>query len=328
MKHSVAALLSITAAIIASASSLVCAADYPSRPVRVIVPYSPGGATDIIARQLAIKLNEAWGQPVIVENRPGASGNIALELAARATPDGYTLLVGNVSTNAINETTFAKVLNIKPSRDLPGVTGLVEIPHLWLTHPSVPANSLKELVEYARKSGGKMTYGSAGLGSYPHLDVANFLKFNSIQMTHVPYKGGAGQIVPALISGETQFTMLNMASTLQHVKAGRIKALATTWPTRRPEVPEVPTVAEAGFPGMGTNAWQGLFAPAGLPKPVLDHLHASVVKVMDDAQMKDALAKQLMYPKLHKSPAEFSRFVDSEIKHWAKVVKDNNIAVE
>ncbi|HTE16169.1 MAG TPA: tripartite tricarboxylate transporter substrate binding protein [Burkholderiales bacterium] len=312
----------------AQTASHVSAADYPSRPVRVIVPYAPGGATDIIARQLAIKLNEAWGQPVIVENRPGASGNIALELAARATPDGHTVLVGNVSTNAINETTFAKVLPIKPSRDLPGVTGLVEIPHLWLAHPSVPANSLKEMAEHIKKSGGKMSYASAGLGSYPHLDVANFLKANGVQMTHVPYKGGAGQIIPALIGGETQFTMLNMASTLQHVKANRIKALATTWPTRRPEVPEVPTVAEAGYPGMGTNAWQGLFAPVGLSKPVLEHLHASVVKIMNDAQMKDALAKQLMYPKLHKSPAEFSRFVDAEIKHWAKVVKENNIAVE
>lgn len=310
------------------AGSLASAADFPSRPVRVIVPYAPGGATDIIARQLATKLNEAWGQPVIVENRPGASGNIALELAARATPDGHTLLVGNVSTNAINETTFAKVLPIKPSRDLPGVTGLVEIPHLWLVHPSVTAGSLKEMVEYVKKSGGKMAYASAGLGSYPHLDVANFLKFNGLQMTHVPYKGGAGQMIPALIGGETQFTMLNMASTLQHVKANRMKALATTWPTRRPEVPEVPTVAEAGYPGMGTNAWQGLFAPSGLSKPVLERVHASVIKVMEDTQMRDGLAKQLMYPKLHKSPAEFSRFVDAEIKHWAKVVKDNNIAIE
>jgi tripartite-type tricarboxylate transporter receptor subunit TctC len=319
-------------AVLTAAWALACgcatAADYPSRPVRMIVPYAPGGATDIIARQLSTKLNEMWGQPVIVENRPGASGNIALELAARATPDGHTLLVGNVSTNAINETTFAKVLPIKPSRDLPGVTCLVEIPHLWLVHPSVTANSLKEMVDYVKKSGGKMAYASAGLGSYPHLDVANFLKANSLQMTHVPYKGGAGQIIPALISGETQFTMLNMASTLQHVKANRIKALATTWPTRRPEVPDVPTVAEAGYAGMGTNAWQGLFAPAGLSKAVLERLHASVVKVMDDGPMKDGLAKQLMYPKLNKSPAEFNQFVDAEIKHWAKVVKENHITVE
>lgn len=304
------------------------AADFPSRPVRILVPYAPGGATDIIARQLATRLNEIWGQPVIVENRPGASGNIALELTARATPDGHTLLVGNVSTNAINETTFAKVLPIKPSRDLAAVTGLVEIPHLWLVHPSVPASSLKELADHVRKTNAKMAYASAGLGSYPHLDVANMLKAMGIQMTHVPYKGGAGQIIPAMIGGETQFTMLNMASTLQHVKANRMKPLATTWATRRPEVPEVPTMAEAGYPGIGTNAWQGLFAPAGMPKSVLDKIHGTVVKSMEDKPMKDGLAKLLMYTKLHKTPAEFARFVDEEVKHWAKVVRENNIVVE
>ena len=304
------------------------AADFPARPVRIIVPYAPGGATDIIARLLSGKLNEAWGQPVIVENRAGASGNIALELAARAAADGYTLLVGNVSTNAINETAFAKTIAIKPSRDLPGITGLVEIPHLWLVHPSIAAGSLKELVEYAKKSSGKMTYASAGMGSYPHLDIAYFLKVNRIQMVHSPYKGGAGQVIPAIISNEAQFTLLNVASSLQHVKANRMKALATTWATRRPEVPDVPTVAEAGFPGMGTNGWQGLFAPAGVPKAVIDRVHASTLKVMDDASMKDSLSKQLMYPKLHKSPAEFARFIDSEVKHWASVIRDNNITLE
>lgn len=306
----------------------VLAADFPSRPSRIIVPYAPGGATDIIARLLATKLNESWGQPVIVENRAGASGNIALEMAARAAPDGYTLLVGNVSTNAINEVTFSKTLAIKPSRDLPGVTGLVEIPHLWLVHPSITSGNLKEFIEYARKSGGKLTYASAGLGSYVHLDIANFLKANRLQMVHSPYKGGAGQVIPAMISNEAQFTMLNMASTLQHVKAGRIKPLATTWATRRPEVPDVQTVAEAGFPGMGTNAWQGLFAPAGVPRNLVDRIHGSVLKAMDDTAMKENLAKQLMYPKLHKTPAEFARFVDGEIKHWAGVIRDNSITLE
>jgi tripartite-type tricarboxylate transporter receptor subunit TctC len=219
-------------------------------------------------------------------------------------------------------------LQIKPSRDLAAITALVEIPHLWLMHPSVPANSLKELADHVKKTNAKMAYASAGLGSYPHLDVANMLKVMGIQMTHVPYKGGAGQIIPALIGGETQFTMLNMASTLQHVKANRLKPLATTWATRRPEVPEVPTVAEAGYPGMGTNAWQGLFAPAGMPKTVLDKIHGTVVKGMEDKQMKDSLEKQLMYNKLHKTPADFARFVDEEVKLWAKVVRENNITIE
>lgn len=312
-----------------SVSAPAQAADrFPDRPVRMIVPYAPGGATDITARQLAVKLSEVWGEQVIVDNRAGASGNIALELAARSTPDGYTLMVGNVSTNAINETTFAKTLPIKPSRDLTGVTNLIELPHLWVVNPAVPVSSLKELVQYAKKSDARMNYGSAGVGSYPHLDAARFLKFAGVQMTHVPYKGGAGQMIPAIIGNEIQFMFINMASSIPHIRAGRIKPLATTWPTRRPELPDVPTVAEAGFPGYGTNAWNGLFAPAGIPAPRLNSIHATVLKVMEAPQMKDALAKQFMSVVVNKSPAEFQQFVLDEVKKWGNVAADNNITVE
>lgn len=312
-----------------SVSAPAQAADrFPDRPVRMIVPYAPGGATDITARQLAVKLSEVWGEQVIVDNRAGASGNIALELAARSTPDGYTLMVGNVSTNAINETTFARTLPIKPSRDLTGVTNLIELPHLWVVNPAVPVSSLKELAQYAKKSDVRMNYGSAGVGSYPHLDAARFLKFAGVQMTHVPYKGGAGQMVPAIIGNEIQFMFINMASSIPHIRAGRIKPLATTWPTRRPELPDVPTVAEAGFPGYGTNAWNGLFAPAGIPAPRLNSIHATVLKVMEAPQMKEALAKQFMSVVVNKSPAEFQQFVLDEVKKWGSVAADNNITVE
>jgi len=301
---------------------------YPNRPIRMIVPYAPGGATDITARQLAIKLSEVWGQQVIVDNRAGASGNIALELAARATPDGYTLFVGNVSTNAINETTFAKTLPIKPSRDLTGVTNLIELPHLWVVNPGVPVSSLKELVEYAKTARPRMNYASAGVGSYPHLDTARFLKSAGIEMTHVPYKGGAGQMIPAIIGNEVQFMFINMASSIQNIRAGRIKPLATTWPTRRPELPEVPTVAEAGFAGFGTNAWNGLFAPAKIPTPLLKSIHATVVKSMEEPQMREMLSKQFMSVVVNKSPAEFQQFVLEEVKKWGKVASDNHIIVE
>ncbi len=312
-----------------SVSAPAQAADrFPDRPVRMIVPYAPGGATDITARQLAVKLSEVWGEQVIVDNRAGASGNIALELAARSTPDGYTLMVGNVSTNAINETTFARTLPIKPSRDLTGVTNLIELPHLWVVNSAVPVSSLKELVQYAKKSDVRMNYGSAGVGSYPHLDAARFLKFAGVQMTHVPYKGGAGQMIPAIIGNEIQFMFINMASSIPHIRAGRIKPLATTWPTRRPELPDVPTVAEAGFPGYGTNAWNGLFAPAGIPARRLNSIHATVLKVMEAPQMKEALAKQFMSVVVNKSPAEFQQFVLDEVKKWGSVAADNNITVE
>jgi tripartite-type tricarboxylate transporter receptor subunit TctC len=315
-------------AAISTSAPAQAAEKFPDRPVRMIVPYSPGGATDITARLLAMKLSEVWGQQVIVDNRAGASGNIALELAARATPDGYTLFVGNVSTNAINETTFVKTLPIKPSRDLTGVTNLIELPHLWVVNPTVPVSSLKELVEYAKKTSSRMNYASAGVGSYPHLDTARFLKFAGIEMTHVPYKGGAGQMIPAIIGNEVQFMFINMASSIQNIRAGRIKPLATTWPTRRPELPDVQTTIEAGFPGFGTNAWNGLFASAKIPAPLLKSIHATVVKVMVDPQMKETLAKQFMSVVVNKSPAEFQQFVLEEVKKWGKVATDNNITVD
>jgi len=301
-------------------------AAYPVRPVRLIVPYAPGGATDITARQLAQRLTDAWSQQVIVDNRAGGSGAIALELTAQAVPDGYTLMVGNVSTNAISETAFAKQLKVKPSRELTGVTNLIELPHFFLVSAAVPVSNLKELIARAKTQ--KMSYASAGVASYPHLDSARFLKAAGIEMTHVPYKGGAGQMIPALIGNETQFAMLNMASTIAHFRAGRLKPLTTTWPTRRPEFPDVPTMAEAGFPGIGTNAWNGLFAPAKIPRPVLAKVHADVVKAMESPEMKAALDKQFMTVVVNRSPAEFQKFVEAEVKKWGAVIVDNKLVIE
>jgi tripartite-type tricarboxylate transporter receptor subunit TctC len=300
---------------------------FPSKPVRLIVPYAPGGATDITARLLQNGISELWGQPVIVDNRPGASGNIALEMAAKSPADGYTLQVGNVSTNAINETTFAS-LKIKPSRDLTGVTNLIQLPHLWVVSPQVPANSLREFVDYVKKSPTRLAYGSAGVGSYPHLDAAKLLKHAGIEMTHVPYKGGAAGMLTGIMGNEVQLIFINLASSLSNIRAGRMKALATTWPTRRPELPNVPTVAEAGFPGYGTNAWNGLFAPAGIPKPLLRKIHDDVLKVMDMPATKDALAKVYMTAVVNKTPEEFQKFVLEEIKAWSKVAAENHIKIE
>jgi tripartite-type tricarboxylate transporter receptor subunit TctC len=300
---------------------------FPQRPVRFIIPYAPGGATDITARQLQAGISEFWGQPVIVDNRPGASGNIALELAARAAPDGYTLMVGNVSTNAINETTFSS-LKVKPSRDLTGVTNLIELPHLWVVNPTIPASTLKELIQHVKKTGVRLNYGSAGIGAYPHLDAVKFLKAAAIEMTHVPYKGGAGQMIPALMGNEVQFMFINMASSISNIRAGRIKPLAITTLERRPELPNVPTTAESGFPGIGTNAWNGLFAPAGIPQPLLNRIHSDVVKVMESPAMKEALAKVFMTVVVNQSPAEFQQFVLKEVKAWGQIVVDNNIKVE
>jgi len=316
----------LTAFAISMTPAAQSAEKFPTRPVRMIVPYAPGGATDIVARQLATKLSEFWGYQVVVDNRAGGSGAIALETVARALPDGYTLMVGNVSTNAISEPAFAKTLLIKPSRDLAPVTNLIEIPHMFMINPTVPVSSLKQLAEYAKTN--RLAYASAGIASYPHLDAARLVKAMGVDMTHIPYKGGAGQIIPSIIGNEVQLTMLNLASTLPHLKAGRIKPLATTWPTRRAEFPEIPTMAEAGYPGIGTNAWNGLFAPSKLPPALLAQIHADAVKVIESPEMKEALGKQLISVVTSKSPVEYAKFVKEDIAKWAAVIRDNNISLD
>ena len=301
---------------------------YPSKPVKILVPYGPGGATDIIARIVAQKLTESLGHPFLVENRPGANGNLALEAAAKAPPDGYTLLVGNVSTNAINENIFAQQLQIKPSRDLAGIAKLVEIPHIVVASASFPPNTIAELIAAAKKEPGKINFASVGLGSYPHLDMERLMKAAGIELTHVPYKGGAGQAIPAMIAGEVQLAFFNMASLLPHIRSGRLKALAAIPAQRLPELPNVPTLAEQGFPGIGTNAWQGMFAPAATPKPVIDRLHGAVVAVLTRPEQKEGLAKQMMSVEVSKSPQEFTDLVRRETLGWGEFLREARIKIE
>jgi len=310
------------------ASTAASAQDnYPNRPVKIVVPYAPGGSTDIIARIVGQRLGESLGQSFIVENRPGASGNLALEAVAKSPPDGYTLLVGNVSTNAINENTFANQLSIKPSRDLVGVAKLIEIPHVFVAAANFPVASIADVVAEAKRNPGKINYASAGLGSYPHLDMEKFNQAAGIRMTHVPYKGGAGQMIPSILAGETQVAFLNLASTLPHIRAGKMKALATAMPTRVAELPDVPTLTELGYPGIGTNAWQGMFAPAATPKPVLDKLYRSIEAILSRPEVKENLAKQMLTVTLA-SPQEFTEFVRKETTAWGDFLRESKIKVE
>ena len=297
---------------------------YPSRPVKVLVPYAPGGATDIIARLLAIKLSETLGQNVLVENRPGASGNIALEAAIKSPPDGYTLFVGNVTTNAINETTMG---TLKPSRDLMGITRLVEIPHVLAVSPQMPAK-FHEFVELVRANPRKFNYGSAGTGSYPHLDSIVLTSKAQMQMVHVPYKNGAAGIIPALLTNEIMMSFINMSSVLEHLRAGKIKAIACVPSTRLSELPQVPTLTELGYPNVGTNAWQGLFAPAATPKAIQDKLFAAVTKVMQAPDVLERLQKGMMTLSLSTSPQEWSDSVTQQTMQWAEVVRANQVKID
>jgi tripartite-type tricarboxylate transporter receptor subunit TctC len=301
---------------------------YPNHPVKILVPYGPGGVTDIIARQLAPRLEQALGQPFVVENRPGASGNLALEAAAKAEPDGYTLLIGNVSTNTINETTFAQTLHIKPSRDLVGISKLVETPHVVIAAPAFPPNNIAELVAWAKKNPGKLNYASAGIGSYPHLDMLRFCKAAGIEGFHVPYKGGAGQMATAVMTNEVQVSFINLASTGELIKAGKLKALAVTTAERQPQLPNVPTMAEQGYPGIGTNAWQGMFAPAGTPPAIVEKLHDTVAAILNKPELRDMLAAQLMTVAVSPSSREFNEQVRAETREWGDFVRVNQVKIE
>lgn len=300
---------------------------YPARTVRMIVPFPPGGAPDVIARHLAPRLTEALGESFIVENRAGAGGNLGVDAVIKSVPDGYTVLVGNVSTNAINESLFASVMSIRPSRDLTGVTMLVEIPHVLAVTPSFPARSVAELVALAKKSPGKINYASAGPGGYPHLDTLRLQKAAAVEMTHVAYKG-AGPIMQALITGEIQMAFLNLASGLPQIKAGKLRAIATVTAARLAELPELPTMAEQGYAGIGTNAWQAMFLPVATPAPIVDRLFKTVTGLLSRPEMKDMLAKQMLVVSLSKSPKELTDFVHAETQKWAAVVQENNVRVE
>jgi tripartite-type tricarboxylate transporter receptor subunit TctC len=305
--------------------SAALAADYPMRPIRVLIPFAPGGATDIIARMVEPKMSRALGQQIVVDNRAGAAGNIAVELTAQAQPDGYTLLVGNISTNSINPLLFADRMKVNAVKDLTGVTKLVAIPNFLLGSPKMPT-TLKEAIEYARARPGQLNYG-APLGSYSHLDMLAFTARAGIRMVHIPTKG-AGETLTNLLRNDSNIQISNVASNIGPVRAGQIRAYAVTGEKRIAEAPSVPTMAEAGFPGIGSDNWNGIFAPARTPKPVLAKLYATAVAAMKELEAEGVLEKRQTPMSLSASPAEFDVYVLSEMKRWEKIIKDNKVRID
>jgi tripartite-type tricarboxylate transporter receptor subunit TctC len=310
------------------AQSQAQGSDFPNRPLKIVVPFGPGGASDNVARVLAQKIGEVLKQTVIVENKPGAAGNIAVDAVVRAPADGYTLLLGNVSTNAINPTTYASTLKVNVGKDLTGVSMVASIPHILASSGQHPPSTVAELVKDAKARPGAVNHASAGAGSYAMIDMLMFEKAAGLSMVHVPFKGGAGQFVTAMVGNEVQIAFVNASSAIGLVKGGRLKALAVTTPKRMPELPDVQTMAEAGYAGIGTNAWQGLFVPAGTPRPVVQQLHAAVQSALAQAELRQGFDKLLISAEGSKSPEAFTQFVAAEAARWAKVVKELNVTAD
>ena len=304
------------------AASVAAQQAYPSKPVHYVVAFTAGDAPDIVARLVGDRLSRMWGQQVVVENRLGAGGTIAGAFVASAPPDGYTLFHCNIASNAIATAQYAK-LPYDGVRDFAPVSRIAMTPNVVVVHPSLPANSVSEFVAYARANPGKVSYGSSGVGASPHLSMELFKTIARIDVVHIPYKG-ANPAVTDLIGGQIPAMISNIPSVLQHVLSGKVRALAVTGPKRMPQLPAVPTMIESGFPGFEVTSWYGMCAPVGTPTPILDKLHADLMKVL---QMPEVLQRfnDVVVEAAPQSRDEFAAFIRAETTRWAKVVKDAGI---
>ena len=293
---------------------------FPDRPIKLVVPFPPGGVTDIVARTLSVKLTEELKQPVIVENRAGASGAIGAEAAARSAPDGYTWLMGNISTLAINQWTMAK-LNYNPSTSFEPVAMVAVQPLLVAVNPTVPVNTLSELVVFAKKNPGKLNYGTAG--SSIHLAVEYFSGLAGIKMNHIPYKGSAPAITD-LLGGQIQVLFDPFSSIHPQVAAGKVKALAITTADRSAVAPQVPTVIELGFAGYDVSSWQGIVVPAGTPKDIVVKMNAAINKALKSKEVVDRFAQFSAVP-TQWTPQQFGQYISQEQARWSKVAKDAGV---
>jgi tripartite-type tricarboxylate transporter receptor subunit TctC len=322
-----AALLCVVGLVLGGVEAGAQSAAYPDRPVKILVPYAPGGATDIVARIIGEQMRQTLGQPVVIENKPGANGIIAVEEMARAKPDGHTLMVGNVTTNAIAPVLYRKRYTIDYEKDVVPVQRLVDIPaFLLVTTTNFPPKTLAELIDYAKHNPGKMRYGTVGAGSYPHYDMAFFAKrAGDLNMIAIHNKAGASGVINDMVTGDTQAAFLNVASTAAMVRAGKLKPLAVVNHERLPEHPDIPTMKEVGYPDVGTLAWQALFAPAGAPKEVLEKLANAAVVAMETPAAKEIFKKQNFNIVPNKSLDDARAWLAGEMAAWKKIADEVKI---
>jgi tripartite-type tricarboxylate transporter receptor subunit TctC len=299
---------------------------YPSKPVKIIVPYAPGGATDITARIFGEQLRNILGQNFVIESKPGAFGILAIEEMARAKPDGYTLMIGNVSTNAITPVLFKNKFSINFDKSVVSVSRLAIYPSFLITTTkNFDVKSTAELVAHAKKNPGKVKYTSAGIGSFPHFDMEVFSRRAGVDMVHIPNKSGAAGMINDLVVGDVETAVLNAASTAPMIKAGSLRPIAVLAEKRLAEYPDIPTLAEAGYPGVGTLHWQSMLAPAGTPKEVLATLHKAIIEAAKAPQLQEAFQKQLVSVIPNASPEEAQAWLNGEIANWQKIVNEVKI---
>ncbi len=319
-------LQTLLAALLACAACVASAQTYPAKAVRVVVPYPAGGYYDLLARVIGAKLADTWGQPFVVENRVGANGIIGTDFVAKSPADGYTIMMGGIGPHGINPSMYPK-LPYNPVRDFAPIIHVASAPNVLVVHPSVNAHSVSELIALARAKPGMLTFSSAGTGSSQHLSGELMKMIAHVNMTHVPYKGSA-PAVTAVLAGEVTLLFGTMADVVEHVRGGKLRALAVTSARRIPILPDVPTMVEAGIPGYEATAWFGMLAPAGTPPDIVNKLNAEVNRVLKMPDVLARISQQGSAEIVGGSPAQFGDFIRAEVAKWAQVIKETGVKAE
>ena len=315
----------LLAASILAAPCVALAQAWPAKPVRVVVPFPPGGGTDIGTRIVAQKLQDAFGQAFVIENKPGAAGIVGTEFTAKSPPDGYTFMMGNIGTHAINVSLYKK-LAYDPVRDFAPVSMVADLPLLLLVHPSVPAKSVQELIALARSQPGKLNFSTSGAGGSMHVAAELFKSMAGVDMVHIPYKGGAPAVAD-LIAGQVPLSFATVLETIQFVKAGKLRALAVTNNRRSVALPELPTISEAGLPGYQSISWLALFAPAGTPKEIVNRVSAETVRILKISDVRERLLAQGAEP-IGSTPEELATILAADTAKYAKVIRESGYKPE
>ena len=314
--------------LLGAAAAAQDAGKYPDRPVMMIVPFAPGGASDFVARIIQHGVSDIIGQQIVVDNRPGAAGMIGTESAARAAPDGYTTFLGNIGTLSINPGVYASNMRVKPDKDLAPVTICADTPSILITRLDLPVNTVSELIAYVKANQGKVTFASPGSSTLNRLEMEVLKKDAGLDMVHVPYKGGAGPAVTDVVGGHVDLMFTTLSSAMEFVKANKVKALAVTTRERMADLPDIPTMYELGWKNLVTSSWQGVLVPTGTPRPIVDKLHAAIVKVLADPEIRARMRQGGAIAVSSKSPEDFKTYIDGETAKWARVIEESGVRAE